>query len=89
MATQEIDRIATRSRDNTLVACGDSIVTRNRDKWFELLNYSYAGKQNAHNARFYLWNSRVATLVTPRGPSAKQFWDGLERLDERLSELIS
>jgi len=26
-------------------------------------------------------------MLSLRGPSAKQFWDGLERLSERLEEL--
>lgn len=28
-----------------------------------------------------------STMVTLRGPSAKRFWDGLERFDEQLEEL--
>lgn len=30
----------------------------------------------------------VLKLVTLRGPSAKHFWDGLDRLNEQLEKLL-
>jgi hypothetical protein len=49
----------------------------------EFSDKTYNKKKELRNTQLYI----CYRMVTPRGPSAKHFWDGIEQFGEQLEEL--